>query len=106
MASGLDKKYKPCLSMNKDVTHPLIVVYVLFSDFHFCAACLRESNPSFREVAAILFASYSYFIIVLQNLLPKQVYDNYHGNGSRIVYIYHSYKTDTKPHEKSQLTSS
>ena len=44
---------------------------MLFSNSHFGAAC-----TSFREVADILFASYSYFIIVLQKLLAKQVYDN------------------------------
>ena len=35
-----------------------IVVYILFSDSHFGAACLLELNPSLREVADILFVSY------------------------------------------------
>ena len=30
-----------------------LCLYMLFSDSHFGAACLSESNPSFREVADI-----------------------------------------------------
>ena len=34
------------------------VVYMFFFNSHFVAACLRESNSFFREVADILFVSY------------------------------------------------
>ena len=41
---------------------------------YFGAACLRESNPSFREVAEILFVSYKKIFNVYQNLFAEQVY--------------------------------
>ena len=47
---------------------------MFFFDSHFGAACLRRSNPSFREVADLLFVSCRKIFTAYQNLLAKQVY--------------------------------